>query len=281
MARLPNLYIVGAPRSGTTSLARWLGYHPEISMSRPKEPAYHNVDLVMATPRTTDRQAYLGLWSDQNATFLVEATTWYLYSETAAKSIRQMNPASKIVILLRDPVEMLASLHNHHVFLGLEREKDFETAVFGRRQPHHRDFRYSLDYLDVGRRAPQIARYLDLFGTDSVHFVEFSGLASHPRATHVGLLENLGLSPVPLDFYKRLNPARHHRSGTFRRTVDRLSAIPLPQYFWNRVRRLNVARGRGRPSPELRRRLIDTFEDDVVEIEQLVGKSFPEWREVR
>ena len=93
MARLPNLYIVGAPRSGTTSLARWLGYHPEISISRPKEPAYHNDDLEMVTPRTTDRSDYLGSWTDQDAAFLAEATTWYLYSENAAKSINQMNPA--------------------------------------------------------------------------------------------------------------------------------------------------------------------------------------------
>ena len=166
-------------------------------------------------------------------------------------------------------------------FFGIEPEPDFETAVFSRRPARPGDFRRSLDYLDVGRRAPQIERYLDLFGPDRVHFIDFSRLVKHPRATHVGLLERLGLDPKPLDFYKHLNPARHHRSGTFRRTLDRLSTIPMPMHLWNRIRRLNVARGRTSPTPDVRRRLIDALEADVLEVESLVGKSFPDWRDVR
>ena len=280
MARLPNLYVVGAPRSGTTSLARWLGYHPDITMSRPKEPAFHNDDQTMETPRATDRDRYLESWGSSNAALLGEGTTWYLYSTGAARSIHAMNPESKIVILLRDPAEMLASLHNHHVFSGLETERDFESAVFGSRPASEGDFRRSLDYLDVGTRAPQISRYLDLFGREQVAFVDFTLLATNPQSAHIGLLRSLGVTPEPLVEYKLLNPGRHFRSGMAERAVDKLAAIPAPGHLWNRLRRLNTATGRPLPSSDLRRKIIGELEDDIRKVEELSGMRFPSWRDV-
>lgn len=210
-----------------------------------------------------------------------EATPWYLFSKRAATSIHTMNPGATIIIILRNPVDRLASLHNHHVFVGLEREHDFETAVFRSKGATGDDFRTRLDYLEVARLAPQAKRFYDLFGAEQIILVDFDALASSPRKTHLGILKRLDVEPLALPRYPHLNRARHLRSEAARKAKRKLPpSISKSRLVAGAINRLNVAEGRPDPSSALRDRIVRSLEEDTAILEQLTGRDLNRWKTV-
>lgn len=106
-----RLFIVGAPKCGTTSLANWLGSHPRIFMSPMKEPHFYNTD--MGNRVVTEKADYEALFADAHAEALVwaEASTWYLFSNEAVPNILTEYPEARFIAMVRDPVEMAISLY--------------------------------------------------------------------------------------------------------------------------------------------------------------------------
>ncbi|MEM7187506.1 MAG: sulfotransferase, partial [Bacteroidota bacterium] len=126
----PNFFIIGAPKCGTTSMAQWLSEHPNIFMSKVKEPHYFNKDHRHRV--VTDRTHYLSLFKDAGPEHHVigEASVWYLYSEEAVDHILDASTDSPIrfVVMLRNPVKMAYSLHEQQVFNMNEPETNFLEA---------------------------------------------------------------------------------------------------------------------------------------------------------
>ena len=106
--RRPNLFIIGGPHSGTTSLYHYLENHPDICMSKTKEPnCYLFSDY---NPYIKNLKDYLAQWSpEKGKKILGEATPTYIYSKKAAKNIHKFNPKAKIIMILRDPNQALIS----------------------------------------------------------------------------------------------------------------------------------------------------------------------------
>ena len=116
-----------------------------------------------------------------------EASITYLYSSTAAREIHTFNPHSRIMIMLRDPVEMMYSLHSQLLFTGVEDIEDFEEALDA--EPERRQGRCIppgariVDFLFYRRfsdYAPQLQRYIEIFGRDAIHVVLFDDLRDDP-----------------------------------------------------------------------------------------------------
>ncbi|NLF38083.1 sulfotransferase, partial [bacterium] len=104
--RLPDFFIVGAPKSGTTALHAYLGRHPSIFVPARKEPHFFGSDIV-SPAFVRDRDAYLSLFAGATTEARVgEASIWYLYSKRAAREIKEFNPDARIIIMLRNPVDM-------------------------------------------------------------------------------------------------------------------------------------------------------------------------------
>lgn len=279
----PNLFLVGPPRSATTSLAYWMNAHPDITMSRPKETGHHAVDLNMPEA-ISDRGEYLALFRDAGGSVLRgEATPWYLFSTAAAESIHDMSPDATIVVNLRDPVEMLSSLHHHHLYVGIETEADFRTAVLGGpRQRLGRDFRDGLDYLAVGRLGRQVARYLDFYPRSQIVCVHFDDLVDQPDETYRNLLVRLGVEPRPLAGYPHLNPARRHRSPRFERLLGPVGRAAAGNRraaaLHTRLDRLNTARGRASPDAATRAEIINALTPDMKLFSSLMGIDVSSWQ---
>ena len=174
--RYPDFLIVGAPRCGTTFMYRYLNEHPQIYMSPTKEPQHFATDLdsgsyLDSVSFLRDRDAYKALFAGARADQLAgEASTWHLYSQEAAANIKVANPDARIIIMLRDPVEMLYSLHGRRLYGGSEDLRSFADALDaeadrrqGRRIPPRARNVQALLYRDVGRYSEQVKRYLDLF----------------------------------------------------------------------------------------------------------------------
>ena len=108
-----NLFIVGAPKCGTTAWFEYLRTHPDIFFPPVKESCYFALDLPNFRLTRTEAD-YAKLFAGAgNKRIIGEASAMYLFSSTAAEAIHAHNPRSKILIFLREQEEYLPSLHTH------------------------------------------------------------------------------------------------------------------------------------------------------------------------
>jgi hypothetical protein len=279
---IPNLFIIGTPRSGTTSVAKWLSRHPDVAGGRRKEPVFHATDLP-SPKHTTDLEEYLQNWAGtESVRMRLDASVWYLFSKEAATSIARMSPDARFIVHLRDPVDLIASLHTHHVFIGVETVRDFETAVFGERPPPGEEFRRSIDYLDVVRLPGQLRRFYEHFPEDRFAFVDFEQLAQNPEGAHLTLLDDLGLSRAPLSEYPHLNRGRRERVAGMNRRLGRGRKTPAPGRIsaGRLMSRLNTVVGRSSVDPEMRRRILNVIGPEIDELAELLDRDLSDWKRV-
>lgn len=129
-----DFFIVGAPKSGTTALHHYLSSHPFIFLPAIKELNYFCFDLPKKMRKCYDFDSYRAFFSDAPAGALTgEISAWYVYSEEAVPQIMQLFPEAKIVVILRNPVEMARSLHGQHIINLAEDMVIFRKR--GRRSP--------------------------------------------------------------------------------------------------------------------------------------------------
>lgn len=276
---IPNLFILGPPRSGTTSMSKWLSLHPDVTAGRQKEPMFHASDLPSPL-RVDDLEEYLGLWAGAEASPVrLEASTWYLFSREAAKSIAHMSPSARMIVHLRDPVDLLASLHTHHVFRGMEDEVDFESAVFREGSADTDEFRRGIDYLDVVRLAGQISRYHEHFPKDRITFVDFEKIENDPEGAYLDLLDSLGLSRVRLDEYSQLNPGRRERVRGASQRFEGMRSV-FGRRVGKVIRRLNISVGRPPVDKGVRRRILERITPDIDELAELIDRDLSHWKAI-
>jgi hypothetical protein len=131
--RVPDFWIVGHPKSGTTALYEMLRRHPQVFMPELKEPLYlaREMHPGLVSPRHPDTlEQYLALFAparpDQKAG---EASPSYLRSPLAAARIRELQPDARIIAVLREPASFLRSVHLELLQDHVETEKDFRKAI--------------------------------------------------------------------------------------------------------------------------------------------------------
>jgi len=125
----PNLFIVGAPKCGTTFLYHYLKKHPDIYFPEFKEPHFFGSDLIRRNGAyDLSLNQYYDLFKSDKK-IIGEASTFYIFSKNAAKEIYNFNSEAKIIIMLRDLVDLVYSLHSQFVFSGDEVIEDFKEAL--------------------------------------------------------------------------------------------------------------------------------------------------------
>src|SRR5262245_13247596 len=128
--RLANLYLVGAPKCGTTTVAGWLAGHRDVSWSVPKEPYYWADDFPgqRAHYGFDNLAAYESLFASpaaQATRYRGDASTTYLYSRRAVPQIVAHVPDAQFIVCLRNPVDLVVSFHRTQVVALNESEADF------------------------------------------------------------------------------------------------------------------------------------------------------------
>jgi hypothetical protein len=292
----PNLFIVGAPKSGTSSMHDYLGQHPSIFMSPLKEPIHFGRDLeARGVWVVRDPATYLALFDDAGqATRIGESTTWYLYSATAARQIKAFAPEAKIIAMLRQPIDAMYSLHGQFLYSGNEEIEDFEEALAaeadrrqGRRIPQTTVIPRSLIYSQVFDYAPQLRRYFEAFGPDRVLVILFDDFVADTPGVYRRTLEFLGVEP---DFAPDLcvvNPAKPVSPGLTRFLARRpglrktIHALVPPQVQRKAMDALSrVAGAVPRPTKlprDLRQKLMPRVVPRIEELAGLLGRDLSGW----
>lgn len=228
----PNLFIVGTAKSGTTSLSRYLGEHPEIFMTHFKEPHFFSGHRPSRAPFVHDEGDYLRLFADARTRLRGEASPSYLWAEPAAARIKRVSPEAKILISLRDPVERSHSYYWHRVRRGLEC-RSFAAAVsdeFERGWPKERP---SLGW--HMKCAHDVRRFFELFGAN-VRVILFEELIRDVRRELEGVFAFLAVDPTHFDPDPRRKaqrvrgsawPARSRSPGLGPNAAGRPSTRPL------------------------------------------------------
>ena len=207
----PNFFIVGAPKCGTTAMNDYLHQHPDIFMAR-KEVHYFGKDLK--TKMKLSESDYLKNFQDAgNKKIIGEASVWYLFSETAAEEIKKFAPHAKILIMLRNPAEVIHSLHSQHLFDGNEDVFDFETALNldderkkGINLPHSVDFSELPPYKDAVLFSGQVKRYFNVFAKENVHVILYDDFIANTKKTVSDTLKFLGVNEQEKIDYVIINP---------------------------------------------------------------------------
>lgn len=294
----PNLFIVGAPRSGTTSMFNYLKAHPEIAMGARKEPHFFSDDLI-DPDFVRDEADYLAIFRERgDRPFVGEGSVWYLYSHRAAKRIHEFNPDARIIALLRNPVDMLPSIHTHHVYTGYQAVEDFVTAYHSHGMVRERcgSFRSHLDYSKVARYGDQLERFFGRFSREAIHVSLYDDLKSDASQVYGSIIDFVGLRPGHELAFKRLNRQRRIRSEAVarlhRRMTSRMAASPSPSTrpgavlrkgvaVVNRlIGRLNAAEITSRPlTPRMRREIIADYRHDILKLSDLIGRDLSHWLE--
>src|SRR6266571_3292554 len=217
---IPNLFIVGAPRCGTSSMHIYLSHHRQVFMSKAKEPHHFGSDLEMRWRPFADRARYLELFQGaRDGQIAGESSVLYLYSKNAPRDIQALSPSAKIIIMLRDPVEMVPSLHTHNLFLLYEDLTDLKEALAAeddrraaRRIPSTCLLPLSLQYTTLGRYAEHVRRYREAFGPDRVKCILVQDLKSDPERVYAETLAFLGLEPATGPAFNAHNQQQRWRS---------------------------------------------------------------------
>jgi len=286
----PNLFIIGAPKCGTTSLAYYLSGHPSIFMSRIKEPNYFARSLTVPgsylsrQPWHVRQDAYLNLFSEATAcqSIVGEASTRYLRCAEAIRIIRYRYPLAKFIVCIRHPVDLTASWHAQKLREGQECEASLEKAwelQDARMAGDHRSPGLqaidALQYRQVASVGSQLESLLNNVSHDRVQIVVLDDLLTTPQAIYGDVLRFLGLKDDGRHTFPVLNDscrAAHKNASALHRFL-RGMAYPY------RMARTFV----GVPpqmSPRFRDTLMSAFEEEIDKLENIMCRSFACWRRV-
>ncbi len=291
----PNFFIVGAPKCGTSSLHDYLRQHPDVFMPERKEPKYYGRDLQFDPSWCVrDRDEYLALFADAgSARRIGEASVYYLYSRQAAEEIHRDYPDAKILIMLRDPAEMVFSLHGQFLWNCHEDIVDFEEAFAaqddrkqGRRLPPDAVFPQGLYYSDIAAYTEQVRRYQEIFPSDQVLVLIFDDLVRDPAAVYRQVLEFLDLPWFEASF-RQVNPAKPVLMRQLNRFIlqsPRLHALvsaALPASLRDRIRqalpRLMPGPRPPKLTPATRARLAEHFRPEIERLGALLDRDLSHW----
>lgn len=234
--RLPDFFIVGQLKSGTTALYEMLGQHPQIFMPDRKEPRFFAEEMYHrdpprpgGTPQTLEEylQWFAAARSDQ---LIADASPSYLWSRTAAERIAELKPSARIVAVVREPASMVRSLHLELVQLYVETETDLGRAISlegsrreGRHLSRHTYWPKMLQYAEFTRYVEQLERYYEVFPAEQILVLVYDDFRRDNQATLRRVLRFLDLDDSVALAQTEANPTVRVRSPRVHELVHAVS----------------------------------------------------------
>jgi len=299
----PNFFIIGVPKSGTTSLCIYLNQHPQVFISNPKEPNsffYEYVDgdftdrsdyIVNHDPISL--QQYRKMFEIAGEARAIGESSFYLYSNYALDTLQRLAPNAKFVIVFRNPADRAYSNYIHLRMVGEETIKDFRAALAREDEAGH-NLRLFRRYKELGLYARFLKRYLAVFRREQFHIQLYDHWKADNQKALREIFEFLDVDPnVSIDIKEQHmvgNEVRLTSLGNFlhngprfkqmlQRTFEHLLPKSVRFKIWSLINRLN-----SKPvpplDPQIRAELIDFYRDDILELQELIDMDLSAWLEV-
>src|SRR3954451_5570439 len=274
---LPNFLIVGAPKSGTTALARYLGDHPSVFFAAEKELHFFDRHEL------SDVAWYEAHFADVGDERCIgEGTPRYMYIPEAVDRMAELLPDARLLVILRNPVDRAYSHYWHNRSRGNEK-RSFDDAIrdeaehaAGGGADDHAQVGYH--YLDRGHYQPRLERVCARYPREQVHVSLFEDLRDDAQGTYSAVCRFLGVDDTfaPPALGKQINEHRTFRSLRLREFVAENRR--LPKSVRNALGTFNT-RSKGYPSTSLdaRRRLDDLFPPEIEALGRWLGRDLDEW----
>lgn len=290
MPRLPDFLVIGAAKSGTTTLYHWLREHPGVFLPDFKEPYFFS-SYKPSRQSVRELEEYERLFEGAGPDQLVgEASAGYLYCEEAPGRIReQLGPDVRLIAVLRHPVDRAHSMFWHRK-RDAEEPLDFREALEAEPGRIEEGWQLGWHYLAMGRYRQQLERYREMFPPENLLVLCFDDLRTAPERCLQQVTRFLGLEPFPeLPTAENENRSYQIRFPVVERIirsavggpeseVRRLLPPGLKQLAKDGLRRLNRKRsGYERLTPELRQELTERFRDDIEYLTHEGQPGFEAW----
>ena len=296
---LPNFLIVGAAKSGTSSLHNYLNQHPDIFMPsytqngmKVKEPRFLITKLVKERLHNGvwDFDSYCELFKNSDVYSLVgESTVLYLYYyDEAIKNIKKyLGSNVKIVIMLRNPIERAYSAYNFLKRKGIREQLSFEQALENEflrmKNPNETPMIF---YKKMGLYFDSVKAYLDNF--KDVHIIFYDDFSVNTEKSVSDTISFLGASTEPLiDTKKRYNVGGKNWRFNWIRSLfleenafKKVTKYILPKFFRKSVAKVLISiftRRAIKMQESTRRSLINYYREDVSNLSELLGKDLKHW----
>jgi len=296
-SRYPNLFIVGAPKSGTTAMSKHLMSHPDIYTPLQKEFTFFGKDLVRYAPLPSEG-SYLGWfksWTHER--YALDASPTYLYSKSAPYEFLEKSPDSKVIIMIRNPIEVAYSMYFEALLGGREDQDTFEKAwvleprrIEGQNIPKNARLEFTTRYQSLGMYTEQINHYVEVFGKDNVHIILFDDFKQSNKASYEKLLRFLNLPFVYPQEFKIHNPSTAARFTTIThfattppRWLGKVGSLFLSKSVrWkirNFIRQKNMKEVKKPPiSKETKEKLLKHYSEEIDNLSNLLDRDLSHWK---
>jgi sulfotransferase family protein len=303
---MPNFFIIGAQKAGTTSLYHYLNQHPQIYMSPIKEPFFFDHEISpngevvqqefggrQQAPRFVNIEQYCTLFrAAKGETAIGEASPLYIYAPGTPERIKKYVPEARSIALLRNPADRAYSAFLHAVRIGAEPLTDFAQALQREEDRIRDNWHYVFHYRTRGLYHAQLKRYYEVFGRERVGVWLYEDLRDDPASVTQDVFRFLEVDDTFVaDTSSRHNPAGVPESeaarammrmtdtsvGVLRNAVPPTSKI-FP--FVSKMRRAVQSRVLTEPppiDPEIRTELIKGYREDILKLQVLIGRDLSMW----
>jgi hypothetical protein len=298
---LPDFFVIGAPKAGTSALHAALLEHPDLWMSHVKEPKFFLCegppprhggpgDAHSYREWIWNRSDYEQLFADAPpGTLRGESTPFYLSSPEALARIQATVPDAKLIAVLRDPVDRAYSNWAHLWADGLETIPDFLAACAAEDQRVDAGWAPMWRYVGSGRYGEQLHELYRLFPRHQVHLLRYRELVDEPQRAVGAICSFLGVDPIPDVEIPIRNIGTYVEDTSANRVLRRVIrggagiGSHLPPQVWRKASIPFIWALQRSPehrpelAPDQRHQLLAKFVDDIAVLEHETGLSFQDW----
>lgn len=263
--KVPNLIILGTPKTGTTFLWKVLHEHPKIFMSKVKETHYFGGSNIRSYPNTSLNDYLNNFIGSEGSEYVGEASPWYFYSENACENLHTYNKDVKLIIILRNPIDFHLAHHNQMVNIGhenitnpLECIKKEGLRKEGKYIPEGAHTPDRLFYKELLNYPKYIRRYIKKFGENNIFIYKYDDLQDNPQAFLSEMLTDLKLEPFKFSNVSKVNERFKIKYGT----LDHIVKITSKLIKKNTYTRKLIPRGVGKLMINLNKARTERKDDD-------------------
>jgi hypothetical protein len=283
-----SFLIVGAARSGTTSLCSYLAQHKDIFIPSKKELNFFSFqknkmvfngpsDYLANVNTIYNLKDYLKEFDTKN-NIIGECSVSYLYYKNSACNIFKFSPNMKIILILRNPIERAFSSYNLLKKQGRENKNTFEEALQIEKERIKNGWEMMWHYKNVGLYYEQVKEYYKLFPKENIYIVNFDNFVTNPLGSINKIVEFFGLE---IDKQIKTNYSVNSSNSVVFLKNERIKSLLkwlIPEHQIYKLKKISNKKNENISLMDSTKKdLIKFFYNDIKKLEKLTSLNFGEW----